>query len=219
MITYAVFGANGGIGHACCKVLAKHNIHADQFTRNDLDFEDTSAVSNFDLSSYSHIINATGTSIGTYQGFLKNQPQNIVQQITVNLTSNLLLLKNFINHNSCGHYTWIGSDVSETPRPFHSVYGCTKLASTFATKLISQEAVNFKITEVRLGLTATNFRYTNYNGSKTKAQVDEEYANANAMDADYCATKIVNGIFENQTLIEINESSYLQVTSTTSRIR
>jgi len=210
MIKYAVFGANGGIGHACCEELAKHDIHADQFTRDHLDFEDTDAVSKFDLSGYSHIINATGTTIGTYQGFLKNDPENIVKQITVNLTNNLLLLKNFINQNLHGHYTWIGSIVSETPRPFHSVYGCTKLASTFATKLISQEAVNFKITEVRLGLTATNFRYTNYNGSKTKAQVDEEYANANAMDAGYCATKIVNGIFENQTLIEINESSYLQ---------
>jgi short-subunit dehydrogenase len=85
------------------------------------------------------------------------------------------------------------------------VYGCTKLASTFATNLISQEAENFKITEVRLGLVATNFRYTNYNGSKTKAQVDEEYANANAMNANYCATKIVKGISENQTLVEIND--------------
>jgi len=203
MIKYAVFGANGGIGHACCKVLAKHNIHADQFTRNDLDFEDTSAVSNFDLSSYSHIINATGTSIGTYQGFLKNQPQNIVQQITVNLTSNLLLLKNFINHNSCGHYTWIGSDVSETPRPFHSVYGCTKLASTFATNLISQEAENVKITEVRLGLVATNFRHRNYNGTKTKLEVSEEYKKNNALDAMDVAEKIITGIQNKQQFIEI----------------
>ena len=205
MIKYAVFGANGGIGHACCEQLAKHDIHIDPFTRDDLDFEDTDAVSQFDLATYSHIINATGTTIGTYQGFLKNDPQNIVKQITVNLTNNLLLLKNFINQNPYGHYTWIGSIVSETPRPFHSVYGCTKLASTFATNLISQEAEDFKITEVRLGLVATNFRYTNYNGSKTKAQVDEEYVNANAMDADYCATKIVNGIFENKRLIEIND--------------
>ena len=177
MIKYAVFGANGGIGSACCRELQKHNIDADQFTRADLDFEDSDAVSNFDLSSYSHIINCTGTTIGTYQGFIKNHFTNIVKQITVNLTNNLLLLKN----------------------------GCTKLASTFATNLISQEAENMKITEVRLGVTATNMRHTNYNGSKTKLQVDKEYINANAMSADYCATKIINGVFKNKLMIEIND--------------
>lgn len=205
MIKYAIFGANGGMGSACCRELQKHNIDADQFTRADLDFEDSDAVSNFDLSSYSHIINCTGTTIGTYQGFIKNHFTNIVKQITVNLTNNLLLLKNFINTNPNGHYIWIGSIVSEKPRPFHSIYGCTKLASTFATNLISQEAENMKITEVRLGVTATNIRHTNYNGSKTKLQVDKEYINDNAMSADYCATKIIDGVFKSKLMIEIND--------------
>jgi len=205
MTKYAVFGANGGIGKSCSDELRKHKIAVDQFTRSDLDFENSDAVINFDLSNYSHIINCTGTSIGTYQGFLKNDPKNIVKQITVNFTNNLLLLKNFIKTNPNGHYTWIGSIVSEKPRPFHSVYGSTKLASSFATNLIAQEAENIKITEVRLGLVSTNFRYTNYNGSKTHEEVEKEYVNGNAMSADYCATKIINGIRQNKSLIEIND--------------
>lgn len=205
MTKYAVFGANGGIGKSCSDELKKHNIAVDQFTRSDLDFENSDAVINFDLSNYSHIINCTGTAVGSYQGFLKNDPKNIVKQITVNLTNNLLLLKNFINTNPNGHYTWIGSIVSEKPRPFHSIYGCTKLASTFATNLISQEAENMLITEVRLGVTATNIRHTNYNGSKTKKQVDQEYIDDNAMSADYAATKIIDGVFKNKLLIEIND--------------
>jgi short-subunit dehydrogenase len=116
-----------------------------------------------------------------------------------------LLLKNFINTNPNGHYIWIGSIVSETPRPFHSIYGCTKLASTFATNLIAQEAENMKITEVRLGVTATNIRHTNYNGSKTKQQVDKEYINDNAMSADYAATRIIDGVLQNKLMIEIND--------------
>ena len=205
MIKYAIFGANGGMGSACCRELQKHDIDVDPFTRADLDFEDSEAVSKFDLSGYSHVLNCTGTTIGTYQGFIKNQVTNIVKQITVNLTNNLLLLKNFINTNPHGHYIWIGSIVSETPRPFHSIYGCTKLASTFATNLIAQEADSMKITEVRLGVTATNIRHTNYNGLKTKQQVDQEYRDDGAMSAEYAATKIVDGIRENKLLIEIND--------------
>ena len=204
MIKYAIFGANGGIGSACYQQLQKHNIQVDQFTRQDLNFEDTNAVSTFDLSGYSHIINATGTSIGTYQGFLRNDCKNIITQITVNLTSNLLLLKNFINTNINGHYIWIGSNISDNPRPFHSVYGSTKLASSFATNLIAKEAENYKITEVRLGLVATNFRHTNYNGTKTKSEVAEEYKKNNAMDPTYIAEKIILGIQNKQQLINID---------------
>ncbi len=204
MIKYAIFGANGGIGSACYQQLQKHNIQVDQFTRQDLNFEDTEAVSSFDLSSYSHIINATGTSIGTYQGFLRNDFKNIVTQITVNFTSNLLLLKNFINTNTNGHYIWIGSNTTNKPRPFHSVYGSTKLASSFATNLIAQEAENYNITEVRLGLVATNFRYTNYNGAKTRSEVADEYEKCNAMDPKYIAEKIIIGIQNKQQLINID---------------
>jgi len=204
MIKYAIFGANGGIGSACCRQLQKHNIQVDEFTRKDLNFEDIEAVSSFDLSSYSHIINATGTSIGTYQGFLRNHYSNIVTQITVNLTSNLLLLKNFINTNINGHYIWIGSNISDNPRPFHSIYGGTKLACAFATNLIAKEAENYHITEVRLGLVATNFRHTNYNGAKTKAEVAEEYKQNNAMNPDYVAEQIITGIQHKQQLINID---------------
>ena len=142
MIKYAIFGANGGIGSACYQQLQKHNIQVDQFTRQDLNFEDTNAVSTFDLSGY--------------------------------------------------------------PRPFHSVYGSTKLASSFATNLIAKEAENYKITEVRLGLVATNFRHTNYNGTKTKSEVAEEYKKNNAMDPTYIAEKIILGIQNKQQLINID---------------
>ena len=200
---WAIFGANGGMGSACASVLQSRNETVSQFTRQDLDFLDTNAVSAFDLSGFTHVINCTGTTRGTYQGFLKNQPENIAEQITVNLTNNLLLLKNFITTNPTGHYTWIGSVVSKSPRPFHSVYGCTKAASTFATNLIQLEARTAKITEVRLGLVATNFRYTNYNGSKTQQEVAEEYSAGNALAPEYCAVQIIDGILEKKQLIEV----------------
>ena len=74
-----------------------------------------------------------------------------------------------------------------------------------ATKLIAKEVTDLTITEVKLGLTETNFRYKNYLGSRTNAQVAQEYSDAGALDADYCARLIIAGIRQRLTLIEITK--------------
>ena len=202
---WALFGATGGIGSACYRELLAQGVHVVAFDRSDLDFTDTDAVSSFDLTGFTHVLNCTGTGKGTYLGFVKNDCKNILEQITVNYTSNLLLLKNFVNTNAQGHYAWIGSVSSADNRPYQGVYGSTKLATTFATKLIAKEVTDLTITEVKLGLTETNFRYKNYLGSRTNAQVAQEYSDAGALDADYCAGLIIAGIRQRLTLIEITK--------------
>jgi|TARA_R110000796_G_scaffold23508_4_gene67254 short-subunit dehydrogenase len=201
---WAVFGANGGIGSACIKELEKRGQNVSCFTKEDLDFHDITAISTFDLSRFSHVINCTGHSKGTYKGFLANSYENIASQISVNFTGNILLLKNFACTNPSGHFTWIGTSLqSHGLRPFHSVYASTKEACTYSINLIKQEAQDFFVTEARVGLTATQFRYTNFEGTRDSAEVFEEYKDLNAMSSEECAINIVNAIIARHEYIEI----------------
>lgn len=201
---YAVFGSNGGIGSACVRELEKRGESVLGFTRQDLDFHDVTAISKFDLSSFTHIINCTGHSRGTYRGFLANSYENIASQIQVNFTGNILLLKNFACANPIGHFTWIGTSLQSSGlRPFHSVYATTKEACTYSINLIKQEAQDFFVTEARVGPTATQFRYTNFEGTRDSAEVFQEYKDLNAMTSTECAVNILDAILARQEYIEI----------------
>jgi short-subunit dehydrogenase len=203
MKNWAVFGKTGGLGSGCIDYLKSINEPVTGFGRSDLDFADTTAVANFDLSPYTHVINCTGTSRGTYLGFINNSVENIVSQMTVNYVNNIVLLKNFVNTNPQGHYTWIGTSLSSHgQRPFHSIYASSKEACVTATALIAQEATDFTITEARVGLVATKFRWVNFDGSRTQEEVQQDYNRGNAMTSESVAISIVDAILANKTYLE-----------------
>lgn len=201
MSNVLIIGA-GGVGSQVRDLLAKDHKVATLSSR-DLDLNYPSTVFNLDLSTVDILVNCSGHTQGTYQGFLKNSWENQLSQINVNYTSNLFLLKHFANSRKSGKYVWCSSSVLDQARPFHSVYASTKAASKVAIDLIRQEATHIDILEAKFGLVKTNFRHRNFCGTESRAVVDKQYDDLGALDPLYVAEHIVAAMAQNKTEINI----------------
>lgn len=198
-----LIGATGGIGSECYKELIHRGYNVDTLTSGQLDLNYPDSIFNCDFSDIDILINCAGHTQGTYQGFLKNSWQNQASQIAVNYTSNLFLLKHFANTRSSGKYVWCSSSVLDKARPFHSIYASTKAGSKVAIDLIRQEATHIDILEVKFGLVKTNFRHRNFCGTVSRLDVDLQYQQEGALNADYVANRMIDAIESNQTEINI----------------
>jgi short-subunit dehydrogenase len=197
LTTALVIGSRGGIGSSCCCQLLKCGYTVNELTSDNLDLNYPERIFDQDFSNVDVLVNCTGHSRGSYQGFLQNSWQNQLSQITVNYTANLFLLKHYANSRSNGKYVWISTILMDQARPFHSTYAGSKVGSKFAIDLIRQEATHIDILEVKVGPTTTNFRYNNFNGSRTHQQVNMELEQDNSLSPDYVAANIVNAITTN----------------------
>lgn len=88
------------------------------------------------------------------------------------------------------------------PRPFHSVYASSKVASQYAMDLIRKEIEHIRILEIKIGFTKTNFRFNNFLGTKTKSEIDSSYPE-DTMEAEYVAERILESVNSNQTFKHI----------------
>jgi len=198
-----VIGSRGGIGASCYNELLRCGYTVSTLTSSDLDLNYPERIFDQNFSEFDVLVNCTGHSRGSYQGFLQNSWQNQLSQITVNYTANLFLLKHYANSRSNGRYVWISTVLMDQARPFHSTYASTKVGSKFAIDLARQEATHIDILEVKVGPTATNFRYNNFNGARTHDQVNIELEQDNSLSPDYVAEHIVQAIKQNKTEIYI----------------
>ena len=189
-----VVGANGGIGSACVDELLckKYIVHSS--TSADLDLNYPERIFDLDLSNVDLLINCAGHTQGTYRGFLNNDWHNQVSQMTVNYISNIMLLKHYVSSRESGKYVWLNSTTLDNPRPFHSIYTSSKIASKFAIDLIKQEATHISILEAKVGLTKTNLRYRNFEGTKTHSEVDATYGSELVLSPKFVAERIVEAI-------------------------
>lgn len=194
MINVLVIGANGGVGQSLCQCLSddqNYQLHA--LTSKELDLNYPERIFNIDFTTYDIVINCAGHSQGTYKGFLKNSYANQLSQINVNYISNLFLLKHYATSRTSGKYVWISSTLIDHPRPFHSIYASTKLASKFAIDLIRQEATHIKILEVKTGPIDTNFRFRNFEGTLSMSEI-QCTRSEHTLDPSVVAKKIVNNL-------------------------
>ena len=193
-----VIGGSGGIGSALVKKIQRcHGISS-----KDLDLNLPESIKLFDFSNYETVINTAGHSRGTFLGFQNNSFENITSQVNVNYLSNLLILKKFAEQCPTGTYVWISSDVMDHPRPFHSVYASSKVASQYAMDLIRKEIDHVRILEIKIGFTKTNFRFNNFLGTKTKTEIESSYPE-DTMEAEYVAEQILEGVNSGQTFKHI----------------
>ena len=194
-----IIGSRGGIGSA----LRSHIKDCDSLNSDQLDLNNPSKINSQDFSQYDLIYNAAGHSKGTYLGFQKNSFENIISQINVNFVSNILLLKKYAEQKDHGTYVWISSDVSDHPRPFHSVYGSSKVASRYAFELIKKEIDHIRIVEIKIGFVKTNFRYNNFLGTKAREEVDKSYDDDGALDPNFIAEQIIIAVNNKQEMVHI----------------
>jgi short-subunit dehydrogenase len=198
-----VIGANGGIGTALVKELLSRNNNVTAWTSKDLDLNYPELIFTKNFNHYDILINCAAHSQGTYLGFLNNKWQNQISQITVNYTSNLMLFKHYAQSRSAGKYVWISTDLLQGARPFHSVYVSTKAASKIAFDLIKQDVTNINILEVKVGLTRSNFRYRNFEGTRSIEEINAIYDQEQALSPECVAANIVAAIDKNEKEIYI----------------
>lgn len=198
-----VIGANGGIGSACVEKLLLKGYNVKSLTSSDIDLNYPKSIFDLDFSDIDVLLNCTGHNHGNYQGFLANKFENQLSQITVNFASNLMLLKHYALSRQAGKYVWFNSASIDNPRTFHSVYLGTKMGSKFAIDLIRQEAPYISILEAKIGLTKTNIRFKNFEGTITQEEVDATYIDEYLLKPIYVAEKIVQAIEENLEIVTI----------------
>ncbi len=194
-----VIGARGGLGSALIDKLGT----CDRLDSTQLNLDKPQDIKLQNFSLYDYILNVAGHSKGTFLGFQKNSYENIISQINVNFISNILLLKKYAEQKKKGTYVWISSDVMDNPKPFHSVYASSKIASQYAMNLIKKEIKHITIKEIKIGFTKTNFRYNNFLGTKTKNEIDISYKNDSALDPIFVAEEILKAVNSDKDFIHI----------------
>jgi short-subunit dehydrogenase len=195
-----VLGISGGIGRECASALESTGYNVTGMTSEDIDLNNTSQI--FDLNlDYDIVMNCTGHSIGTYQGFIDNDWRNQLSQINVNYVANIFLLKHYASTRCKGKYVWVSSNLISTTDSKFCTYASTKTASKTAIDLARSSIPHISILEVQVGLTRTNFRYKNYNGTKSVEEIDKMYYNDNALCPRHVALQIVEAIADGRHIV------------------
>jgi short-subunit dehydrogenase len=198
-----VIGSTGGIGLELISEFKKKKYIVEGLNSKDLDLNFPEKIFQNDFSKFDIIVNASGHSKGTFKGFTLNDWKNQLSQITVNFISNIFILKHYIMQKQKGKYVWLNSILTEKARPYHSVYVSTKVASKTAIDLIKKEAPHIKVLEAQIGITKTNFRYTNFLGQHSKEEINKMYEKENACSAKEVAIKIIDAIEDGKEFIQI----------------
>ena len=195
-----IIGANGGIGSKLCQIMTDSKQYiVTGWTSENLDLNYPERIFETDLSMYDMIINCAGHNQGSWQGNLKNTWQNQLSMITVNYISNIFLLKHYAKSRTNGRYVWISTTSMDDPTPYQSIYTGTKVASKFSIDLIAKEAVHISILNVKAGLTRTNLRFRNFEGTKTVQEVDATYGDIKVLSSLEVAQAMFDAIKKNKT--------------------
>ena len=196
-------GASSGIGKACLELL-QHHYEITAPTRDQFNLEQFGAVSTFDYSPYDIVINCAGVNVGTHLGFHKNNYQNQVQQVHVNYIAPLLMAKKYTQDRKSGQFIFISSGSIDKPEVYNIFNSTSKLALRQAMHTLGKEYNTILFTEICPGRTKTNMLYQNYNGTKTRDEVELEYAQYPCLTADNVAESVLYSITNRISEIKIN---------------
>jgi short-subunit dehydrogenase len=201
-----VTGASSGVGFSCVDLLRSQGHVVTGWDSKICDFDHPERIFEQDLSGYGMIINCAGHGQGHQNTFLKNTWQNQLSQIMVNYAANVLLFKHYVNSTAQGRYVWIGTRLSLAPnqKPWQAVYSSSKAAGAIAIEAAALEQSHVTTLEVQLGLTRSNFRQRSYESNVCTPDIEQAWANGNALTADQAAQRIINAAFSkiNKVVIE-----------------
>ena len=190
-MNFLIIGGSDGMGKAFCKLLDSKKINYYAPTKEELDITDYEKIDKFDLSKYNNCVNFAGTTIGTWRGLEENSWQNHKKQIETNLLAPMLLAKQWIKTNGNGKFVQIISTcILQTPRSYNAFYSISKEAMHLAIKNFQKNYPNIKWIEINPGKTKTGQILKGYEGTKTKEQVENEFAKEKCLTPDEVAEKI-----------------------------
>jgi len=170
-------GGSSGIGQHFKQHLESlgHDVIAP--TRQELDLSDPTNI-NVDLKEYDLLILCAGVDTNGRQEFYKMKPSDFVNTINVNLTSNIILIHQYVQQRlfkPCSKVVVIGSQVVDGYYPGYGVYGTTKHALDAFMNTIKYELKdkNIGFTIIHPALTKTNFNRNR--GNVPEDQVNDLY--------------------------------------------
>ena len=172
-----IIGHSGGVGKAIKKELS-HDFEIQILGRDIWDMQFPEGIESINFSNCDCIVNCVGYNVGAYKGFLGNDIKNQNNQVTVNFTSQLAVMKHFLNNRKGGQLIYFTSENILDPKAYNLFYTAAKKALSFSAKVLSKEYPNFYFTEIRPGKIRSNMLKQNYEGSISDEAINEMYDQA-----------------------------------------
>jgi len=198
-----ITGGRGGIGQGVCHELQNRKVNFLAPTRSELDLSDPLNIDSIDLSVIDTVIYCAGTNQGTYRGFEHNSAFNQLAQINVNFVSALFLAKKFLQAPAAKRFLWIGSASTLEHKPFRVCYSSSKTALKYALDSLRPAYPHIIWTEVFIGRTRTNLLWKNYEGTKSREEVEKEYDKMNCLNVSQVVNAIFHGIDNDLDRVEL----------------
>lgn len=188
-----IVGGTGGLGRACKEQLRLGN-EVVVTSRSELDLENFEQIENYDLSSFDVIVNCAGANPGAHQGWQNNSWQNQVCQVQVNFTGAMLLAKRYVKQRKRGQFVFVTSYNIEDPTAQNIFYTTSKAALRYGMKILRKEFPDFVFTEICPGKIKTNMLEQNYQGTKTKSEINDMYNQTPCLDPMAVASAIESAV-------------------------
>jgi NADP-dependent 3-hydroxy acid dehydrogenase YdfG len=176
-------GASSGVGKSCYDLLHEdHTILSPSSKEFDLgNFEH---INQLDLSDIDCVINCAAVNPGSYKGWKNNDWQNQKNQVDINFTGALLLVKQYVKQRKQGHFIYITSSNVDDPIAHNIFYPAAKFALRYSINTIKKEYPEIIFTEICPGKIRTNMLYQNYQGTKTMEEIEQIYSNSPYLEAE-----------------------------------
>lgn len=197
-------GGSSGIGQATRDLLTSQGHEITAPTRAELDLTDFDRIDKLDLSHYDVIVNCAGANAGAYLGWHNNTWQNQANHVAVNFTAPLLLAKQYTRQRSQGQFVYVTSTSVDDPISYTIFMVGSKGALRFSLNAVRRDYPGIIFTEIVPGKTRTGMLEQNYQGSRTKQQIQEEYAKSPVLEAEQVAQIIADAIDQGLECVRIS---------------
>lgn len=183
-------GGSSGIGQATKQLLSQQGHEVMAPARADLDLCDFAKINSLDLSCYDAVVNCAGANQGAYQGWHNNSWQNQANHVAVNFTGPLLLAKQYTRQRKTGQFIYITSTSVDDPISYTIFMVGSKAALRASMSAVRRDYPDILVTEIVPGKTHTNMLYQNYQESRTREQIEQEYAKGPVLKPEQVARAI-----------------------------
>ena len=195
-----ITGAASGVGNALTKNLQQHNVIG--LTRQQLDLSDINAVVKYEIGMCDVLINCAATDIGGKIDFVNHDTSHVVDILTTNLLSPLVLSKHALANNPNCKIVNITSTNNNRYYPNDLAYSLSKKSLANLGSMLKIEYPDIQYLEIRLGLTKPNFNNNRYRCNQER--FNDVYAFRH-LTVEQVVSKIIDVLFDSSiNLIEIS---------------
>lgn len=186
-----ITGTASGVGQELALRLENYNVVA--LTRQHVDLADISAVSNYTPETCDILINCAATDVGGKIDFVNHTTQHVIDIMTTNVLSPMILSKKVLSANPNCKIVNITSTNVNRYYPNNLTYSLSKQALSDFGSMLKLDYPDLQYLEVRLGLTKTNFNANRYRYNQER--YNDVYTNHH-LSVDHAVTRIINVLFD-----------------------